>query len=76
METTKLTALETAALKNLATSDYGNPTWQWCATGGIVTKSAAGGVVSSLVKKGLVVCQGRGDDATITITAAGLAAVA
>lgn len=71
-----LTDLETAALHNLTHSDYEGPAvWSFCATGGIVTESKVGGVVASLAKKGLVICCGRGDDATIEVTAAGLAAI-
>lgn len=73
-----LTDLESAALHNLATCGYGDepgdPVWAFCATGGIVTAAKAGGVVASLVRKGLVACEGHGDEATITVTAAGLGA--
>jgi hypothetical protein len=78
--TESLTDLERAALRNLATCGYGDkpgdPVWDWCATGGIVTKSKAGGVVASLQRKGFVVCDGSGEDATITVTPAGLAVMA
>ena len=75
--TTNLTELETAALRNLLDSGFDGPTyWAWCATGGIVTERAVGGVVSSLVKKGLVRCDGSGQDATIHVTAAGREAIA
>lgn len=75
----RLTDLERAALNNLVTSEYGEgrtPTvWKFCATGGIVTEAKAGGVVASLVKKGLVACHGRGSEATITVTEAGARAL-
>lgn len=78
MTTTNMTDLECAALTNLLTSGYADgeePTvWDWCATGGIVTAAKVGGVIASLVKKGFVGCQGRGDDATITITVTGMEA--
>lgn len=68
--TTNLTDLETAAIANLKNSGFDGPAyWDWCATGGIVTKQNVGGVVASLQKKGIVVCEGRGQDATITIIA-------
>ena len=77
--TTNLTDLEKAALHNLATCGYGDkpgdPVWAFCATGGVVTAARAGGVVASLQRKGLVTCDGRGDDATITVTPDGIAAV-
>lgn len=71
---TNLTPLELAALHNLMNSDYGNPCWDWCATGGLVTKKNVGGVVASLSKKDLVTCDGEGQDATIFVTPAGQAA--
>lgn len=71
-----LTPLELAALKNLTTHGFDGPEyWAWCATGGIVSAKATGGVVASLQKKGLVTCQGRGEDAMITITPTGLLAL-
>lgn len=74
MTTNNLTDLEYAALHNLMHSDYDGPAvWAWCATGGIVTKSKVSGVVSSLSKKGLVVCDGHGQDATICVTDEGRA---
>lgn len=73
-----LTELERAALRNLATCGYGDkpgdPVWAFCATGGIVSARQAGGVVASLQSKGLVRCDGIGAEATITVTAAGIAA--
>ena len=74
----ELTALEVLALTNMLTSDYGDgdtrTVWDFCATGGALTKKSVGGVVASLQRKGFVVCSGRGQDATITITAIGAAA--
>lgn len=71
-----ITDMERAALHNLSTCGYGDkpgdPVWAFCATGGIVTPAQAGGVVASLQRKGLVICDGRGEEATITVTAAGL----
>jgi len=70
-----LTNLEYAALHNLLNSDYDGPAvWAWCAVGGSVTNGNVGGVVSSLSKKGLVFCEGRGRDAIIGVTDAGRAA--
>lgn len=75
-----LTNLEYVALHNLLSSGYGDgptPTvWAFCATGGVVTKTAASGVVASLSKKKLVMCDGSGSEATITVTAKGAAAYA
>ena len=68
-----LTDKERVALTNMGRSGYGNPMWDWCATGGIVTRAGAGGVIASLSRKGLVCCSGYGDEATIEITPAGLA---
>jgi hypothetical protein len=70
-----VTELEVAALNNLIKSGYDGPSyWAFCATGGPVTERVVGGVVSSLAKKGLVICQGYGDEATIEITAKGIQA--
>lgn len=80
---TSLTALEAEALEGCYRSDYysgsGRPqVWSWsvtdacCGRGpGRATARQMSGIISSLVKKGLVTCDGDGEDASITVTEKG-----
>lgn len=74
VEAAAVTPLEVAALKDVYQSDFqdsdkidsiiGNPVWS-----GADTKSA-GGVYSSLIKKGFIACNGKGNDKTVWLTEA------
>lgn len=86
--TTKITALETKVLRNIALNQY-QPTngsepelfddtsavWSSCLDCGPehIESSSIPGVMSSLSKKGLVVCSGslKAADATVTLTRKG-----
>jgi len=78
---TKLTANELKVLRAADESEYCeylcDPIWAWSIMdhAGFPNKRSAGGVVSSLSKKGFLIADGTGDDeACITITEAGAAA--
>lgn len=70
----KLTELEKGVLLGINTSDYGDglgeAVWTWSAIDEEDGKKNSG-VISSLVKKGLVVTHDSGDDATIALTILG-----
>ncbi len=75
---TNLTNLEAAVLTNLVNSDFGENgvgVWAFEAAGGIVSKKSVAGVVASLSKKGLVICEYYDQDDIISITPAGHAAL-
>lgn len=76
-----LTNNEITMLCMIATSEYCNngspptmasectPVWSNCLRG--LPSTSIPGVISSLSKKGLVACYGRGKDATVELTSAG-----
>ncbi len=74
----KITELEKQALENYVTNDYGDlpdhHTWSFavaeCGKNDI-SKAQISGVISSLVKKGLVSCTGVDKDASTYLTKAG-----
>ena len=81
-----LTTLEIAVLDMMVTNDYGDTPdhhlWTNCLLdcshpkeGRDVEKVQLPGVISSLVKKGLVVCDGSGKEATVALTNEGQKAV-
>jgi DNA-binding MarR family transcriptional regulator len=77
----KITPMELLVLRGIVDSEYqesdeivDTPVYAWSATGAI-PPSSAGGVVASLVKKGLAETYQDGQEDLLSITAAGLAAV-
>ena len=80
----KLTDLETKMLQNIITNDFGEEPyhviwancWDCGKNGRFVDGKVASGIISSLSKKGLVLCQGDGEDATIELTKLGQTLVA
>lgn len=75
MATIELTAKEQGVFLDIFRDEYSDGSddphpWSWSVVGG--SKSRAG-VLSSLVKKGLVGCQGEGRDASCWYTDAGKA---
>ncbi|MCZ6868066.1 MAG: hypothetical protein O7G84_01020 [Gammaproteobacteria bacterium] len=87
-ETTRITENEAAYLVGIIESDYaegqdimtgdadlivGTPVWDWSPAEGF--GKSAGGIASSLSKKGLVHCEGSGEEATISMTLKGLEAI-
>jgi len=54
-------------------SEAGELVWSWsisdCCT---VHRSQIAGVISSLAKKGLVVCEGQGNESTVRVTSDGM----
>jgi len=83
---TNLTALETAALSAIVNSEYRDgcgdltvPVWTFSVVDALVqyhglTEQGAGGVISSLVKKGLADVDEFDTDSAVWLTAAGIAA--
>lgn len=81
--TTKLTTIERQAIQGILDSDYmdgmtgqdavDHEVWTWSANP-FDSKRTFSGAVSSLVQKGFVWVAGSGNDATIAITPAGMAA--
>jgi hypothetical protein len=82
----KITANEMALLKGIVNSEYqggdtvvGYAIWSWSATDNASPKfesrKTASGTMASLVKKGLAVSSGSGDERTCWITEAGHAVV-
>jgi hypothetical protein len=78
----KTTSNEQTVIRNIVNNEYANGdvfavTWTWRAVEGVgKTPRSAGGVVSSLVKKGLVCADGYGEEATLSLTDAGSAVFA
>ena len=75
MNLSNLTILEKDVLQAVVNNDYsaGNPHgagWSWAINDAceVVQTKSFSGVVSSLSKKGVVICQGSGDDACISLT--------
>jgi predicted transcriptional regulator len=75
----KLTELEKDVIVAITENEYsdvpGNPVWSWSVADNckITHKDQVSGVVSSLVKKGLVECyDDRGKDSTVHLTDAGI----
>ncbi len=73
----KITDLELKGLQGICDSDYqdvshpvDSPVWTWSANP-FEKLTTFSGVVSSLVRKGWAVIDGKGDDATIAITQKG-----
>ena len=76
-----LTDKELSVLSGIVRSDYsisgdpdenvGNAIWSWSIDSEFANTPSCGGIVSSLVKKGLAKSNGEGDDATTSITQAG-----
>lgn len=73
---TQLTELEKQVLEGINNSDYGDELgsqiWAWSCKCPIAETKQISGVISSLVKKGLVEGQDEGDDATIWLTELGI----
>lgn len=73
-----MTELERDVLEAITKSDYytqpGSSVWSWSIVDHcrLATKKNIKGVVSSLSKKGLVKCQGAGEDSEVQITTKGL----
>lgn len=79
---TKITTNEARYLACLIADQYhdgrdpvGNPVWSWSVADTFGGTRTASGVASSLARKGLVICDGYGGEATITLTQAGADAV-
>jgi len=64
----KLTPTESQALDQITNSirSYGNPTWA-CECSGKVSGKRLSGAMSSLSKKCVIRCEGRGKDSTVEL---------
>ncbi len=78
-----LTPRERSVLLAVRDSEYhdgrdpvGSQVWSNCLSAEGIEPSSLPGVVSSLSKKGLVLCQGNRNDSTVELTAEGAAALA
>ena len=71
-----VTHMEADVLYGIGHGDYRRPVWSRMLTSALVTSHQMGGVVSSLVRKGLVTCQVEARDSLVDLTPTGVQVLA